>query len=277
MLDPDTKTRYTRLFSDEIAKRLFWYALVATAGLIYLWWNRSGGPVFALAGYVLAAAIAATWIAISIYNRRSYKRPHYPSKEFKYELLSKKISYRVVDNVLTFSRRIRLRALTDNVDSYIDRFVWTGGEAGLPNPGEGVESLTHLTRAGIWTIYETRLDETIHKGQEIEFEVIWPPIDNWRNSRPFVSSSTEEPCREMTFVLEIPQDSLYNDTVYAEEMRGIEAHYPFRSHRLQFDNGRLTYTFKTKLYWHYRLRWAWSGTEEAPDLTQTLENRGNEE
>lgn len=126
-----------------------------------------------------------------------------------------------------------------------------------------------MYQAGIWTFYTCQLDRSLRRGEEHEFEVVWTPLDNWRNSSPFVSTSTEEPCRELEFVVRIPENALFNKDVYVEEMRGIEAAHAFKTSLESFNHGEFKWPMKPKLYRHYRVRWSWAGDGEVPAMLLT--------
>lgn len=256
-----------KLLRDELVSRAFWALVAALVALVVFIWNKRHAITWVgVLGYSLAVAIAASWLVVELYNRRSFRRPYYPKMLFPYEVISKTIVYRISDDCLYFKRVVTLKARVDGVDRYVDKYLWTAGEIELPHPGEGVEAIEPLTKAGIWTFYSTILDRTLRRGQEHSFEVIWPVIRNWRASSPFVSSSTEEPCKSLTFDVEIPERALRSADVFTEELRGIEAAAPFSWHHQVFVNGRLIWTMKPKVYRHYRIRWSWSGTNPVAAL-----------
>ena len=253
-----------KIIRDEIAKKAFW-AIVALAALVITAVIRRGDLHFTKLELALCALLLlsyATWAGYEMYRRRSYKRPHYPRVRFHYEVLSKTIEYRIDDDgCVHFSRRVKLKALVDHVDNYIDKFVWTGGESALPIPGEGADSVSRLLRAGIWTFYTTNLPYALRKGAIHELVVHWPPLANWRGSQPFVSTSTEEPTREIKFIVQVPESLLGSPSFLAEELRGIESAYPFQTLSMTSDRGRIEWKFKPKVYRHYRLRWSWANGE----------------
>jgi hypothetical protein len=197
---------------------------------------------------------------IEVARRRSSRFAWYPRVKFHFEVINKKIIYRIDEKGdLRYSRRLIVRALQDNLDGFTDRFVWTGGACDAPTGGTGVTSVETRLVAGIWTFFHVNFDRTLRRGEEHEFEIIWPALRNWKNASPFVSTSTDEPTRSLTFEVTIPEVELSSSTALLEELRGIEAIYPFKTEKIQFDNNRVLVSPHPKLYRHYRLRWSWAG------------------
>jgi hypothetical protein len=227
-------------------------------------WIVSGGawrdlgdaqwPVAILVCSILAFGVV--WFT----NRRSIYTYRYPKVAFRYVVIQKTVKYEIDNNgVLRYSRTVHVKCRRDQIDDYVDRFIWTGGGGVMPGPGTNVSRVEPLLRVGIWTFYRAYLDRVLQKGEEYEFEVTWPPITNWRTSSPFVSSSTEEPTHEVRFILRLPAAEVGNK-VLGETLRGVESTYPFKTEEFELDDGRYTWTIKRPgLYTHYRLRWEWQG------------------
>ena len=211
---------------------------------------------------VALIVVCAAWAGRVVYCRHSFRYANYPRVRFHYEILEKTIKYTIDDaGILTFSRQVKLLALVDNLESYIDKYVWTGGNAGLPTPGSGCADTKKILRAGIWTFYSTYFPYSLRRGQVHEFEVEWPPLTDWQRSSPFVSASTEEPTHKLRFEVQIPESHIGSTIALAEELRGIEAAYPFSTRELQI-GGKVEWEIHPKLYRHYRLRWSWSHGED---------------
>lgn len=256
----------SKLVRDEFAKKLLWLlvAAVATGAAAVAAWAASFITVVdvILIGIICVLVFAA--IVHALMARMWYKLPWYPSVGHHFEILDKTIGYVVrEDGVLHFYRRMKVKALADNLNSYIDKFVWTGGAKSLPTAGDGAVRIEEDITASLWTYYRTVLTHSLRKGQEHEFQVDWF-LPDWRSSRPFFSTSTEEPTKRLSFEMEVPEACLAPGGVYFEVMRGIESSYPFAVTVLHPVRGRLIHTIKPKLYRHYRLRWEWAGAELQP-------------
>lgn len=256
----------TRAAVTEVAKWIFRFLMVASATLL-AWlvstnaWQQLGDLRWPLG--VTLGALVAFGVTLLV-EKRSIYSIRYPRQTYPYEVLKKTLIYEIGDDgVLRFVRRMHIRALRDHVEDYIDRFIWTAGPTSIPVGNENVTRTERLARAGIWTFFKADFGRSLRRGNEYEFEVRWPPIENWAESSPFVSTSTEEPTHELVFELRLPAGT--GKKVLAETMRGIEALYPFDCQELELDNGRCTWRInRPPLYTHFRLRWNWQGTDPKP-------------
>lgn len=265
-------TYLPKLIRDEITKKVFW-ALVALVGGFGVWIVGRGEKTVAVplwaVGAVGALGIGA-WLAYSIRQRTSYVSYRYPKIRHQFVVLEKRISYKIdAERGLLFSRTIKLKSKIDGLDRHTDKFLWTGGQASLPAADVGCVATQEWNRAGVWTFYTTQLDRTLNRGDIHEFTVKWA-LQNWRDSRPFVSSSTDEPTKKIVFELDLTQAQVTSGLI-AEHLRAIEAANPFLSSEYKLDAGRFTWDVKRpRLYQHYRLRWQWSGFGE-PEVLPTVE------
>lgn len=266
------------LVRDEVAKWILRGTVLL--GLLALGsWMYQSHPTVPRSTWAVSAALllgASAVLAREVYRQTSYRACTYPRVRFPYEIISKTISYRIDhDEVLHFSRTVRIRSRVDGLEAYQDKYLWTGGAAGLPSAGGGCVKTSQLVKAGIWTFFSTQLDRTLNRGQEHEFTVEWPPLENWRNSSPFVSSSTDEPTRALTFEVDLG-DLKVEGPLIAEQLRSIESPSAFSWSDLPLKNGRIEWKIsRPRLYRHYRLRWEWPGQGAAqampvqPDSRQT--------
>jgi hypothetical protein len=264
------KTWAVSLVRDELAKKFLWFVIagVLTLAVIFRdsWASKMSTLEWVLIGTI--ALLLITFLVRHIVRRRSYRHAWYPRNHPRYEVIREEINYIVdSDGVLTYSRRFRLKAMMHDVDDFIDQFVWTAGGAGTPMPGTGVSRIEPRLQAGIWTYYTARFPRHLRKGQEHEFEVVWPPLRNWKDASPFVSASTDLPTRELVFNVQLPSDSI-REGAFGEEMRSIESAFPFHTEELSFERGRLVWTPNPKLYRHYRLRWSWAEGARLERLSQ---------
>jgi len=258
---------------EELMRRAL-NVIIIGSGLLFFWiisgspWRRLGDARWPFS--ILVVATLAS-IIVYLFHRRSIYRALYPRAYFQYDILNKKIVFRITEqDTLEYSRLYRIKVRRSQLEDFIDRYIWTGGTSPLPIPGKNVSRIEVLDRVGIWTYVKVSFGRTLERGQEYEFEISWPPITNWRTASPFVSTSTEEPTREINFVLALPAREV-GTNLLGEVMRGIESIYPFKTYEFKMDDGRYTWTIrKPPLYRHYRLRWNWTGGSVTP-VKKTLE------
>lgn len=228
--------------------------------LIVAWVNDVGAMV--TVGIVLAVTGAVFLLGTALvlwYRNTQQTYVSYPHPGFDLRILEKRIIYRVDDDgVLHFSRRLKVKALKNNVDRYIDKYVWTGGGSALPTPGVGVDEIRPRGTAGIWTFYDSSFIQNLRRGETLEISANWPELDASK-SRPFVSTASDEPTSRIVFELSIPAKFRRDDNAKLEEMRSIESIFPFKTEDGSFnDKGDLTWEIKPGHYRHYRIRWGWS-------------------
>lgn len=267
---------FRNLVRDEISKKLFWIGMTAIAGALYVVAGKYQGsdPAVVWVPTLAFTILLAGCLAYYMYVRLSFAMYHYPRVTPHYTVIEKTYHYTVNNNdELIFSRKVKIKARQDQVERYLDKFVWTGGTSSIPQPGPGCAATTaELERVGIWTFYSTTLERSLRRGEEAEFTVIWPPLANWRQSKPFVSASSEEPTKRINFIVEVPPDSLRDNIAYFEEMRSIDSNYAFKTNTgLKFDRGRIEVNVDAKLYRYYRLRWSWAGGHPVQPLPGNVE------
>jgi len=221
------------------------------------------------AGTALGAAVG---LAVLWFKQRKPKiyRYEYPKVTFRYEVLLRSCTYHITpDGELLYSKRIKLRALHNQLDDYVDKVNWSGGNITLPRGDSNVEGISAVTdRVGMWTFYRVHFGRTLTKGDEIEFNLTWAPIKNWVGSRPFVAMSTDEPTHQLEFHLQIPPSALIKSNggtglgsrVVVEHLRAVESLTPFFSEESVFDeNGHFDRVIpQPKLYRYFKIRWFWS-------------------
>lgn len=252
-----------KLVQDELAKKLFWSGLWLLAGVIVVIfrWAQPQLTMLNLALIGLVAFLGAVFFVKILTERYFYHIPWYPRVWHHFLVLEKKIVWEIRDDeTLHFYRRLRVKALADNLGAYVDKFLWTGDNPTFPRAGEGVSYVEPEMTAGVWTYYRTHFPRVLRKGEEHEFQVDWY-INDWRTASPFFSTSTEEPTKRLIFEMIAPEDCLAPGGVYFETMRGIEASYPFYTEKKTPERGRVVIDIQPKIYRHYRLRWAWIGSE----------------
>lgn len=226
------------------------------------WWAILG--VYAL--YTVLSLLLA--LAGVLFLKYQGRLALYPSVSIRWRVLEKRIVYRIdEEGVLHFSRSIIAKAQVNNLDRFLDKFVWTGGESALPTPhGDVVRNVT-VAQAGIWTIFESVINRSLRRGEEVLIDNRWPPLRNWASSSPFVSTSASEPTRKIIFEVKIPDRFRASNQAFIEELRSIDSILPFRTTVLEFNDSMLTWQVHPGPFRHYRIRWAWRGEDEILALT----------
>ncbi|MEW1707333.1 hypothetical protein AB0230_08835 [Microbacterium sp. NPDC089190] len=246
----------------------------------------SGIAIAANVGLVMALGIGLSIFGVLCiggtgfvlyHRRRTNSYVSYPEVKFATRVIKKHYTYAIgADNLMRFTRTLELEALSDNVDRYTDKFMWTGGESDIPRPGEGVVETRRLIKAGIWTYYDSMFDRVLRQGERITITTYWPPLANWAQSNPFVSTSAEEKTDLIEFTVRIPAYVRAGNRVIMEEMRSIESPYPFKTHPdLSFQDDEFHVSIKPEPYRHYRVRWSWRGADQVVTIAEAVAETEN--
>lgn len=256
----DLRQAVAAALAAEIVKKVMAAATLAI-GAIVAWLTSTGVPSHV--GWplgILAVGVVTMGLVVSL--RRSIYKCRYPPVAFQIEVIEKRCSYTINErDELVYRKRIKFKALRDQMDEYIDRYHWTAGGAPIPLPGEGVQEITQVYRVGVWDYYRIFFGRVLHRGDTHEIEMIWPPLTNWRDSSPFVALSTREPTHKLVFDVKLPVDEV-GESVLAEVIAGIDSIYPFSTDEIELDHGRCKWEVeRPSLYTQYRLRWNWRGVQ----------------
>lgn len=267
----------TKLIRDEIVKKLFGVAL-SLAAFLALWLVvNQFGSLTVLEKTLIAVVFftCCSWAGAVARRRWARSTYWYPRVKFAYEVLDKKIYYEIDSTGgLRYTRTVKIKSRLDCLDSFDDKFLWTGPNPTFPLPGDGCAAVRPKDVRGIWIFFTVQLEHSLNRGDETEVTICWPTLTDWRNASEFVSASTEEPTRRLAFHV-ILTNAQVDGRGYWEVTRSIESPFSLQSGQfsvdgkletsdLRVDNGRIHWTVKRpKLYRHYRLRWSWPGHAQA--------------
>ncbi|MES4886514.1 hypothetical protein [Streptomyces sp. NPDC096012] len=262
----DWKDLITRAFIGQLIGMFIRFAFGASSILII--WMVSGRlwPAVKDLGIPLGILVASGGSILINYtlDRKSHFRCRYEKVNFKFEMLEKEITYeRNNRGTLSYRRRYKVKALASDLEGFMDKFLWTGAsQAQLPRSvnNEAVRDVRKLDRTGIWVYFSVDFHRTLKKGEVIEFELLQVVDDSDMRSRPFFSTSIDEPTRRLVMNLNLP-DSLEINQCHQEVTRGIESFFPFHSETQTVRNGSCRWVInRPRLYHHYRTHWTWPET-----------------
>jgi hypothetical protein len=260
---------FWRGLPPDFARRLIWEICRAVLiGVALSAWSLAGSEHLAKADWLrpwrvplgvsaVCVAFFATTLLVRTLNRRHV--PRYPRLDFEFHLVSKELTYtRQPDGRVQYRRRWRARALKNGLDTFTDKYHWTGTTPTAPTPAIKGQQVYVTIRKNVWQYYEVRLPHTLNKGDLIDIEVAWRLDDADRAAVPFISTTIEDPTDLLTITATFhPQDLI--GAVTAETSSGIGAKRPFMSRLLPVDSeGRAAFTVaQAQLFHHYELRWTY--------------------
>lgn len=262
------RPKLSDIIASLVATLIWWLASYLLGRLLF----KEESPFTATLVASLCILMAGVLIiALGVFYYKKGQLAFYPPVPFHWKIIEKSISYEIDDSgILHFSRTTKARALTNNIDRYVDKFLWTGGKTDIPTSTGDVESSSQVVNAGIWTIFECKINRSLRKGEVANIVNIWPQLDNWRSSDPFVSTSADSPTEKIVFDIRIPDCFRSSDRVIIEEMRSIESILPFKTEERKFEGMRFRYEVSPSLFRHFRIRWAWAGNEEPDTISKSI-------
>lgn len=228
---------------------------------------------------IVVALLFCTYIILlcrTIWNKKSCKSYRYPRKFLRtssnYEVLEKTISYsRSENDTLNYSRRMRIKCLSNRLVSILDKYIWTGsaGNTFTIKKVEGVSKIKNESRIGIWQYFEIELQNHMMKNDERVVAYRWPEIPNCSNSSPFFSVSTDEPTKKLSLKLNLGK-KYANQKIICEEFRAIESDFCISSKEEKLDdNGSFNWIIpNVKRFRHYRIRWSWEIGKPAAEIDE---------
>ncbi len=158
-----------------------------------------------LLAIMFAAGGAYTFIAITQKLGRS--SPRFPRLDFSFEIIEKEIYYEYFSRTrLQYRKRILLRALRNNLDTYHDKYHWTGQGTVRPKSTIKEQQYLETNRKSVWQFYEIKFQRSLRKGEEIETEILWDLEDSAGTALPFISATIEEPTRLLTLTMKLSPD-----------------------------------------------------------------------
>lgn len=251
----------------DFARKALWevakWSGVALVALVWTYFgsDRLAKSVSALTPFrwplILTALVLVSLSSVALYRRFSRFYPRFGRLDFDYSLVQKDIRYiRKEDGHIIYTKRCRLHALKDGLDTYRDKYHWTGTGASAPQSTIKGQTAYLTIRKNVWQFYEVRLQKTLNHGDELDVELRWDLEDADRKAVPFFSATIEEPTRCLTLHLSLPR-SLGIKTVTYEVSSSIGASRPSRSSDEQLDNEcEITKNIDGPLlFHHYELKW----------------------
>lgn len=205
------------------------------------------------------------FIGFACWRKFSFKSYHYPSGPIRpsYLVLEQKLNYLVDEKneKLNFTSDKKIKCCDDRLPSIQGKYIWTGdSDANIPKNQLGYNFLSINNKKGIWTYYMVQFSDCLLKGQikDIKYEY---HFDKYTTSSPFLSATTEEPTKYISFHLELG-NSVEGTTFTIEEFRSTEGEYPISSKTLPISaNGTIDYEIKhPKRFRYYRISWEWKKT-----------------
>jgi hypothetical protein len=197
------------------------------------------------------------WLFILLSKKYSQYRPSFPRLNVDFHIVKKEIYYELKDGgQIEYKKRVLLRALRDGLESYHDRYHWTGSGSIVMQSAIPDQEVAETFRRTVWQYYEIRFPIILAKDETIETEIIWHLNDSSQTSVPFVSAVIEEPTTLLSLTVKLPTNVGVHEVI-CEIASGIGARKPFKSHRQTLDReGKAAWPIEgPKLLYSYAMKW----------------------
>jgi len=207
----------------------------------------------------IAGAIGAMATAWALYRLGpAYAR--YPKPVFDFRVLERQAIYEYVAvDRMTYTRKLKLKALRSRLTSYVERYHWTGSGNLKVTLGEEAKSHNLLDTRGIWRYIEIGLKRVPRRGTPITVETRYDLEDQAGVAMPLLSVEIVEPTDRLVLEVRLPSAWGIREAVFEEGptvgcLRGRAAE---DGDELRFDsNGVLRHPIKRpRMLYRYSITW----------------------
>ncbi|HOV79334.1 MAG TPA: hypothetical protein PK728_04445 [Bacillota bacterium] len=204
--------------------------------------------------YTLAVAISI-WSFIFIRDRFFY-RPVFPRLYPDYRILEKDILYEYKDRMhMIYRKRLKLKALKDNLKSFDHRYRWTGKGTIKVHLSHPKQKYIETFQKGLFQYYSVLFERTLKKKETFDLEIIFELEDIEGKARTFLSTLIEEPTDYLSLKVKLPYSFKINEAVY-EICTHMGAKNPIDTNNIPFINGVAELEiYKPKLLYYYEISW----------------------
>lgn len=216
--------------------------------------------------YAGGASVAVLCSSILLYKKTSRFTATLKNHASNYLVLEKVVTYEYYSlEDLKYSKKIKLKALTNGNTRYCDRYCWTGKGPLDVQSGVNEQEVLLAERKNIWRRYEIIFHRTVNKGDTIETEVRWTLKDVEKQAHPFASADIMEPTDLLVFVVQLNKN-LGVTRATCEVSVDIGAPSAISTEDLNCDeNGRFEWRIHNpKLLHHYEIFWTFNPVEASP-------------
>lgn len=211
----------------------------------------------------LVAILFVVITLVSLFFYLFFNKMNRVLPRFDFNIVKKELIYRYINKTdVVYEKKIRLKALRNNLDCYIDKYHWTGERVADVKSAKYGQTVREARKKNIWSIYEISFMPALKKSEEIDTHVIW----NLKGIKavPFFSSTVEEPTNLLKLHLYFPVELRVPHVIW-EISVSIGALRPIDTGILKVneETGEVEWTIKNpKLLHHYEIKWDTSSLQQ---------------
>ena len=125
-------------------------------------------------------------IVVIIYEKLDRFRPAFPRLQVDFLILEKHVEYHYMDRThTTHVKRLRLKALRRGLDTYRDKYRWTGDGPMTITSSHQDQQFLEIHKRNVWQYYEIRFLKPLGRGEVVETELTWKLHDPEKKAVPF--------------------------------------------------------------------------------------------
>lgn len=121
------------------------------------------------------------------------------------EIQLKHVVYEYLDQRhMQHRKRFVLRSLRNGVESFADRYLWTGrGKIEVRSRTPGF-SIINERRQEFWNVFDVAFPSPLREGDEVDFTVEWDLWDDYGTAVPFLSTLIDSPTKHLVLTVVLP-------------------------------------------------------------------------
>lgn len=179
------------------------------------------------------------------------------------EILRKELVYEYLADGKTIYQRkyLSIRLLRDNINSYTDRYRWTGsGKCNLRSLTPEFEITNQHEREeeeSIWCYFSVKFPHPYHKDDVIEFTIEWELVDEEKKAVPFLSTMIDHETKYLFLQVILP-DELAPQRAYFHEFTHFKETLPSETRKVQWSPASRSIMYEVtepKKDHKYTIRW----------------------
>jgi len=181
---------------------------------------------------------------------------HFVKGRSNVKILLKEIIYQYFPDGQTMKqhKRFKLRALQDGVESFTDRYKWTGtGKCIVKSLSHNFE-VVNERKEEFWNYFDVQFPSPLKEGEEADFVIEWDLFDEKKTAVRFLSTMIDFPTEHLSMQVILPDNLTQNKAFCCSEYRNYLDRVPIRKTELQRNSATKSINYeipKPKLYHKY--------------------------
>jgi len=150
------------------------------------------------------------------------------------KIIFKEITYQYLPDGQTMYQRkhFELQALQDDVESFTDRYLWTGMGKCIVKSLTPDFKIVNKRREEFWDYFDVLFPRPLKKGEEVSFVIEWDLFDESKKAIPFLSTMIDFPTERLLMRVILPPN-LAPEWAYCREYKNYIDRIPINEKKIQ--------------------------------------------